>query len=103
MKSAWGPPARTRFLTRCGPWLTLRFYPRSQVAGAGSRPVFVFLDCLPIAEGVLPSPPLQFRDEIADQGMLRCGGSPMLSEFQLWVLSTIVMVADVIVGVKLPG
>ena len=28
---------------------------------------------------------------------------PMLSEFQLWVLSTIVMVADVIVGVKLPS
>ena len=54
MKSACRPPAGTQFLTRCGPWLTLRFYPRSQLAGAGSRPVFVFLDCLPSAEGVLP-------------------------------------------------
>ena len=103
MKSAWGPPRPHAILTRCGPWLTLRFYPRSQLAGAGSRPVFVFLDCLPIAEGVLPSLPLQLRDEIADQGMLRGGDRQMLSEFQLWVLGTIVMVADVIVGVKLPG
>ena len=103
MKSAWGPPRLHAISDPVRSWLTLRFYPRSQLAGAGSRPVFVFLDCLPIAEGVLPSPPLQFRDEIADQGMLRGGVSPMLSEFQLWVLGTIVMVAFVIVGVKLPG
>jgi hypothetical protein len=56
----------------------------------------------------LPSPPLQFRDKIADQGMLRrcvsgVWGPLMLNEFQLWVLSTIVMVAVAIVGVKLPG
>lgn len=30
-------------------------------------------------------------------------GPPMLTEFQLWVLSTIVMLAVVIVSAKLPG
>ena len=94
------PPARV-FSLGAGIYLASRFDPRS--LGAGPCRVFVSLDCLPIAEGVLPSLPLPFRDEIADQGMLRCGGLPMLSEFQLWVLSTIVMVADVIVGVKLSG
>jgi hypothetical protein len=35
--------------------------------------------------------------------MVRCGGLSMLNEFQLWVLSTIVMVAVVTIGLKLPG
>ena len=68
----------------------------------GVTPGLFSLDCLPIAEGVLPSPPLHFRAEIADQAMFRrvSGvGLPMLTEFQLWVLRT-VMLPLVIVGVK---
>jgi hypothetical protein len=108
VKSACGPPAGTQILTRCGPWLTLRFYPRSQVAGAGSPRVFVSLDCLPIAEGVLPSPPLQGPGRNRGSGNAPtlcewCGDRQCLANFQLWVLSTIMMLALVIVGVKLPG
>jgi hypothetical protein len=64
------------------------------------------MDCLPIAVGVLPSALLHL-DEVADQ---ECSdvvrgvwGPPMITEFQLWVLSTIVMFTLVIVSVKLPG
>jgi len=71
--------------------------------GAGPYRVFVSLDCLPITEGVLPSPPLWIWDEIAGQETGRCGDRQMLNEFQLWVLSTIVMVGVVTVGVKLLG
>ena len=61
--------------------------------------MLVSLDYLPIAEGVLPSSPLQFRRETADQkrsDVVSGVGMPMLTEFRQCVLSTIVMVALVI-------
>ena len=97
-ESACWPPAGTRILARCGTYL-IRDLTLVRGLGAGAARVLVSLDYLPIAEGVLPSSPLQFRDEIADQ---KCSdvvsgvGMPMLTEFRLWVLSTIVMVARVI-------
>ena len=93
-----GLPAGTRIFARCGTYL-IRDLTLVRGLGAGLHRVLVSLDYLPIAEGVLPSPPLQFRDETADQ---KCSdvvsgvGMPMLTEFRLWVLSTIVMVALVI-------
>ena len=62
----------------------------------GTR-VFFSLDCLPIAEGVLPSPLCIFRDEIVDQGMFRVVsgvGTASFTEFQLWVLSTFVVLGN---------
>ena len=103
-----GLPVGTRFITGA---VLLSFAIKPSFAGCwvrGRTGSLSLWTSLPIAEGVLPSPPLQFRDKIADQGMLRrcvsgVWGPLMLNEFQLWVLSTIVMVAVAIVGVKLPG
>ena len=67
--------------------------------------VLVSLDYSQLQRGMLPSPLCGFGNEIVDQ---KCSdvvsgvGMPMLAEFQLWVLSTIVMLAVVIGGVKLP-
>jgi len=48
-----------------------------------------------------------FGIKIVDLGnvsdVLSVWGLPMLTEFQLWVLSTILMLGLVIVSVKLPG
>ena len=41
-------------------FLASRLNPRSQVAECGAVPGLFSLDCLPIAEGVLPSPPCIF-------------------------------------------
>ena len=57
-----GLPAGTRILARCGTYL-IRDLTLVRGLGAGLHRVLVSLDYLPIAEGVLPSPPLQFRDE----------------------------------------
>jgi hypothetical protein len=98
-------PAGTRILTRCGTYLASRFSPRSQVARCGAAPSVGLFGLLPIAEGDVAVAPLRFRNEIVDQ---KCSdvvsgvGMPMLAEFQLWVLSTIVMLSVVIGGVKLP-
>src|SRR5215475_1650497 len=55
-------PSGTRFNT-VRYVLASRFHPRSQVAECGAAPGLFSLDCLPIAEGVLPSPPLYFSGE----------------------------------------
>ena len=73
--------------------------------GAGPHRVLVSLDYLPMQRGCCRRPPLQFRDEIADQNdsdVVSGVGMPMLTEFRLWVLKTIVMVAPVIFCMGLP-
>ena len=65
-----GLPAGTRILARCGTYL-IRDLTLVRGLGAGPHRVLVSLDYLPIAEGVLPSSPLQFRHEIADQKTFR--------------------------------
>ena len=97
-----GLPAGTRILARCGTYL-IRDLTLVRGLGAGLHRVLVSLDYLPIAEGVLPSPPLQFR-RIADE---KCSdvvsvGMPMVTEFRLWLLSIMVMVALAIFCMGLP-
>ena len=83
MKLRVGLPAGTRILARCGTYL-IRDLTLVRGLGAGLHRVLVSLDYLPIAEGVLPSPPLQFRDEIADQkcsDVVRVWGCQCLRNF----------------------
>lgn len=60
----------------------------------------------PNRRGGVAVTPAAFSGWLADLAMFQrceCGGLPMLTEFQLWVLSSIVMLALLFVGIKLPG
>ena len=99
-----GLPAGTRILARCGTYL-IRDLTLVRGLGAGPHRVLVSLDYLPVQRGCCRRPLCSYEDETADQ---KCSdvvsgvGMPMLTEFRLWVLSTIVMVALVIFCMRLP-
>ena len=100
-----GLPAGTRVLARCGTYL-IRDLTLVRGPGCGAAPSVGLFGLPPNCRGGVAVAPLQFRNETADQkcsDLVSGVGMPMLTEFRLWVLSTIVMVAVVIVGVKLPG
>jgi hypothetical protein len=101
LKSACGPRAGARILTRCGNYLLTYLVTYLLSFALGLRLIGL---CLPIEEGVLPSPPLQFRDESRSRNVSALSvvwEPPMLTEFQLWVLSATEIVALYVVCVML--
>jgi len=74
----------------------------------GASPgLFLFWTASQSQRGCCRHPLCMFGIKIVDLGnvsdVLSVWGLPMLTEFQLWVLSTILMLGLVIVSVKLPG
>ena len=73
----------------------------------GVTPGLFLFGLAPNRRGGVAVTPAAFSGWLTDQAMFQCcewcGGLPMLTEFQLWVLSSIVMLALLFVGIKLPG